>query len=68
MIKRILLVAAATLLAVGAFTYFQRPESDGHDHEEHEESASFDDIPLTQQQVSTAELRMAQSNQQDYFK
>lgn len=60
MIKRILLVAAATLLAVGAFTYFQRPESDGHDHEEHEESDSFDDIPLTQQQVSTAELRMSE--------
>ena len=60
MIKRILLVAAATLLAVGAFTYFQRPESDGHDHEEHEESDSFDDIPLTQQQVSTAELRMGE--------
>ena len=60
MIKRILLVAAATLLAVGAFTYFQRPESDGQDHEEHEESDSFDDIPLTQQQVSTAELRMGE--------
>lgn len=60
MIKRILLVAAATLLAVGAFTYFQRPESDGHDHEEHEESDTFDDIPLTQQQVSTAELRMGE--------
>lgn len=60
MIKRILLVAAATLLAVGAFTYFQRPEPDGHDHEEHEESDSFDDIPLTQQQVSTAELRMSE--------
>ena len=60
MIKRILLVAAATLLAVGAFTYFQRPESDGHDHEEHEESATFDDIPLTQQQVSTAELLMSE--------
>ena len=60
MIKRILLVAAATLLAVGAFTYFQRPESDGHDHEEHEESDTFDDIPLTQQQVSTAELRMSE--------
>lgn len=60
MIKRILLVAAVTLLAVGAFTYFQRPESDGHDHEEHEESDSFDDIPLTQQQVSTAELRMSE--------
>lgn len=60
MIKRILLVAAATLLAFGAFTYFQRPESDGHDHEEHEESDSFDDIPLTQQQVSTAELRMSE--------
>ena len=60
MIKRILLVAAATLLAVGAFTYFQRPESDGHYHEEHEESDSFDDIPLTQQQVSTAELRMSE--------
>ena len=60
MIKRILLVAAAMLLAVGAFTYFQRPESDGHDHEEHEESDSFDDIPLTQQQVSTAELRMSE--------
>lgn len=60
MIKRILLVAAATLLVVGAFTYFQRPESDGHDHEEHEESDSFDDIPLTQQQVSTAELRMSE--------
>lgn len=60
MIKRILLVAAAMLLAVGVFTYFQRPESDGHDHEEHEESDSFDDIPLTQQQVSTAELRMSE--------
>ena len=60
MIKRILLVAAATLLAVGAFTYFQRPESDGHDHEEHEESDTFDDISLTQQQVSTAELRMSE--------
>lgn len=60
MIKRILLVAAATLLAVGAFTYFQRPESDGHDHEEHEELDTFDDIPLTQQQVSTAELRMSE--------
>lgn len=60
MIKRILLVAAATLLAVGAFTYFQRPEFDGHDHEEHEESDTFDDIPLTQQQVSTAELRMGE--------
>ena len=38
----------------------ENPESDGHDHEEHEESDSFDDIPLTQQQVSTAELRMSE--------
>lgn len=63
--KRILFIIAATLIAVAGFMFFTsmgKSEShDGHEgHEHEEEEADFDDIPLTQKQISTVNIRMGE--------
>ena len=70
--KRILFIAVATVVAIAAFAFLTSGSSaDTHGHDEsaeaqnekdgaHDEAADFDDIPLTQKQISTIDLRMGQ--------
>lgn len=63
--KRILFIIAATLIAVAGFTFFtsmgKGENHDGHEgHGHEEEEAGFDDIPLTQKQISTVNIRMGE--------
>ncbi len=63
--KRIVFIAAITLAAFGGFTFFTN-ETHAEAHEaEHEEEIDFDDIPLTQKQVETAELKMGETTQRE---
>ncbi len=75
-VKRILFVAVVTVLAVVGFSYFcgdvDSSAADVHDatsHAEHEETSAekhthgeeeFADIPLTEKQVSTVDLKMGE--------
>lgn len=61
MIKRVLIVVAVTVVAVAAFTLWQSHGEAGHPHdeaEEHDDAVEMAHIPLTQQQVNTADLRL----------
>ena len=57
--KRILFIAAATAAAILAFMFLSNMNhSDTHEEDGHEEAVDFDNIVLTQAQVSAAGLRM----------
>lgn len=54
--KRILFIAAATVLALIGFTYYSQSRASENDAQESEEEANLQDIPLTATQVRTAGL------------
>lgn len=60
--KRILLIAAVTAVALMGFTFWQKGSHAGAHgaEEENEEGMDFSDIPLTQQQINTVDLRMGE--------
>ena len=60
--KRILLIAAVTAVALVGFTFWQKGNHAGAHgtEEEHEEVVDFNDIPLTQKQINTVDLRMGE--------
>lgn len=62
--KRILFIVAATIIAIAGFTFFTGMGKDdaheGHDHGHEEEEVDFDNIPLTQKQISTVDIRMGE--------
>ncbi len=57
--KRILFVVAVTAVALVGFTFFAKGgDAHAHGQEEHEEEVDFDNIPLTEKQVNTVDLKM----------
>ena len=62
--KRIIFIAAITIAALAAFTLFTSGgKAETHNEHEHDEETDFDNIPLTQKQISTADLRMGEMQQ-----
>ena len=59
--KRILFIVAVTLIAIASFTFFTSgSKAEAHDEHEHEEDVDFDNIPVTQQQFKTVDLRLGE--------
>lgn len=59
--KRILFIVAVTLIALAGFTFFASgSKAEAHDEHEHEEDVDFDNIPVTQQQFKTVDLRLGE--------
>ena len=62
--KRILFIVAISLIALAGFTFFtgagHAEAHDDHDGHNHDEEIDFDNIPLTQKQISTIDLRMGE--------
>lgn len=67
MIKRILIVAGCTIVAIAGFTILKGQKTDTHEHaeetEQHDEDTygegeEFQNIPLTQQQVNAVDIKM----------
>ena len=59
--KRILFIVAVTLIAIAGFTFFASgSKAEAHDEHEHEEDVDFDNIPITQQQFKTVDLRLGE--------
>ena len=62
--KRILFIVAVTLIAIAGFTFLtngSKAEAHGdHDGHDHEEEVDFDNIPVTQQQFKTVDLRLGE--------
>lgn len=67
--KRILFIVAITLIALAGFTFFtgagHAEAHDDHDGHNHDEEIDFDNIPLTQKQISTIDLRMGEVQQRE---
>ena len=62
--KRIVFIVAVTLIALAGFTFFAsegKAEAHGdHDAHDHEEEVDFDNIPITEQQFKTVDLRLGE--------
>ena len=59
--KRILFIVAVTLIAIAGFTFLAGgSKAEAHDEHEHEEDVDFDNIPVTQQQFKTVDLRLGE--------
>ena len=66
--KRILFIVAVTLIAICGFTFLSHQgeaDADGQHHHEHEEETDFDNIPLTQQQINTVDLKMGELTERE---
>ena len=60
MIKRLLFIGAVTAAALGGFALWQKNADTADAGEEHEEEVDFENIPLTEKQVKTVDLRMGE--------
>lgn len=62
--KRIIFIVAVTLIALAGFTFFASSSKaeahDNHDGHDHEEEVDFDNIPITEQQFKTVDMRLGE--------
>lgn len=57
--KRILFIIIVTLITLAIFTFFSNSNNaEAHEEHEHEEEIDFDNIPITQQQFKTVNMRL----------
>ena len=67
--KRIMFIVAVTIIAIGCFMLFANSNHD-HDHDahgedEHDEMVDFDNIPLTQQQMNNAGIKLGEMQRRE---
>lgn len=59
--KRILFIVAVTVIAIAGFTFFtDSSNADAHEGHDHEEEVDYDNIPLTQKQINSVDIRMGE--------
>lgn len=68
MIKRILCVVALTAITFLGFSYFLGSKAEAHEnneHDEHAEEVDYQNIPLSEKQVKTVDLKMGEAQSRE---